>query len=92
MPIRVGTVVNINNAYNDYQKRIKYLRRKREVAKNSKEVQQINDDIKMIELEVNEFLQLIIPDPEPSKISPYLAKGRDSLCSNIGFSKLDVEA
>lgn len=91
MPIRVGTVVNINNAYNDYQKRIKYLRRKREVEKNSKEVQQINDDIKMIESEVNEFLQLIIPDPEPSKISPYLAKGYDSLYSNIEHSKLDVE-
>ena len=90
MPIRVGTIVSINNAYNDYQKRIEYLKRKREVAKDLKETQQINNDIRMIESEVTEFLQLILPDPEPSKSSPYLAKEFDSLYKDSS-NTLDIE-
>lgn len=90
MSIRVGTVVNIDNAYNSYKRQIKQLKEKKADAKNNGEKAYYDTQIRMTEMELNEFLQLIIPDPETSNISPYLAKGYDELYSNE--HSLDVEA
>ena len=79
MSIRVGTVVNINEAYNNYQRQIKQLKQRKAETSNLKEKKQCDDEIRMTEMEVEEFLQLIIPDPERSSVSSNLAKGYDYL-------------
>lgn len=91
MSIRVGTIINVNNAYNNYQRQIRQLKNRKLVSANLKEVKQIDDNIRMLEMEVDEFLQLILPDPQPSKVSSYLAIDYDSLHSDEPIS-LDIEA
>ena len=90
MSIRVGTIVSINDAYNSYQRQIKQLKSRKIKSTDPKEIKQIDYSIKMLEMEVDEFLQVVIPDPQLSKKSPYLAIGYDSLYSNEPTS-LDIE-
>lgn len=95
MSIRVGTVININDAYNSYQRQLKQLKRKKAETTNPKDKKACDDAIKSIELEIEEFLQLIIPDPECSKVSPYLSKGYDYLylldAQDSEEKELDIE-
>lgn len=90
MSVRVGTIISINNAYNSYQRQIRQLKNRKAVSTNPREIKQIDDNIRMLEMEVDEFLQVVLPDPQLSKKSPYLAIGYDSLYSNEPIS-LDIE-
>lgn len=93
MSIRVGTIVNVNDVYNNYRRQIKILKEKKTHAHSKAEKAKYDDAIRMTEMEVQDFLQLILPDPEPSKVSPYLSKGYDTLqeISNGEGGLLDLE-
>ena len=63
MSIRVGTVVNIMKAWGTYQERIAYYRSKLAEAQaegNEKEINYWGDTVKMTEMEMGEFLDVVV--------------------------------
>lgn len=63
MGIRVGTVVNIMKAWGSYQSKMAYYKSRliqAQVEENKKDVKYWNDTIKMTEMEIGEFLDMVV--------------------------------
>ena len=91
MAIRVGTIINVINAWNIYNQKVKAYTQKKSEAKAWGDVQKAKywqDTIDMTKAEMEEFKEILIPDPIPSKQSAYLSQDYDILESR----KVDIKA
>ena len=86
MTIKVGTIINVMNAWNTYNQKMKAYTQKKNEAEAWGDVQKVKywqDTIDMTKAEMEEFKEILIPDPIPSKQSAYLSQSYDTLGKKI---------
>ena len=65
MSIRVRTIVNTMKAWGTYQDRLKYYRKQLAEAQaegNTKNIKYWQDTVDMTEMEIDEFMNVILPE------------------------------
>ena len=63
MGIRVGAIININKAWNAYQAKLAFYKKKLDEAQADRNLESINywqNSISMTEAEIGEFLDIVI--------------------------------